>query len=135
MGYNNLIFAIGAGTSLIYLILILIFFTEPSKGTMLNQYRAIQKQKIEEDDAKKDLLDDEKNLCDYKELYDENETGDDTQKLNNLLFRESEGIGRNTTNKEMIIITSNLDDNMEEIKNKTFDEKNSKGLSVFLLIL
>ena len=92
LGYNNLIFAIGAGTSLIYLILILIFFTEPSKGTMLNQYRAIQKQKIEEDDAKKDLLDDEKNLCDYKELYDENETGDDTQKLNNLLFRESEEI-------------------------------------------
>ena len=133
LGYNNLIFAIGAGTSLIYLILILIFFTEPSKGTMLNQYRAIQKQKIEEDDAKKDLLDDEKNLCDYKELYDENETGDDTQKLNNLLFRESEGIGRNTTNKEMIIITSNLDDNMEEMKNKTFDEKNSKGLSDNLL--
>ena len=55
LGYNNLIFAIGAGTSLIYLILILIFFTEPSKGTMLNQYRTIQKQKIEEDDAKKDL--------------------------------------------------------------------------------
>ena len=33
----------------------------------------------------------------------------------------------------MIIITSNLDDNMEEIKNKTFDEKNSKGLSDNLL--
>ena len=47
--------------------------------------------------------------------------------------RESEEIGRNTTNKEMIIITSNLDDNMEEIKNKTFDEKNSKGLSDNLL--
>ena len=71
------IFAIGAFSSFIYLILIIIFFTEPTKASMLNQIRSASNQKIEEEE---DLIKEDKNIYDYKELYDENETKDDSKK-------------------------------------------------------
>ena len=100
------IFSIGAIASLIYFILIIIFFTEPNEATMLETYRSASINRTEEVIEKKDLITEEKNIYDYKELYDENETGDESNKLSNLLYRESSlGIKRNTTNKDLIIIS------------------------------
>ena len=128
------IFTLGAFASFIYLILIIILFTEPTEGSMLNQFRTASNNKIVEEEPNQDLLSEEKNIYDYKELYDENETGDDSKKINNLLFRESNmEAGRNTTNKELILITNNLEENNDEIKNKTFDEKVSNNLTDNLL--
>ena len=128
------IFTLGALASLIYLILIIIFFTEPTEASMLNQFRTPSNNKITVEEPNQDLSSEEKNIYDYKELYDENETGDDSKKINNLLFRESNiEEGRNTTNKELILVTNNLEDNNDEIKNKTFDEKVSNGLTDNLL--
>ena len=124
------IFGIGAVIYIIYLILIIIFFTEPNNATMLKQIDSPKMiEEKEETELNKNLIDDEeKNLCDYKELYEENETGDDTNKLSNLLFRESDPITkRNTTNKESITIFNNEEKNGEEI-NKTFDERNTKKI-------
>ena len=128
------IFTLGAFASFIYLILIIILFTEPTEGSMLNQFRTASNNKIVEEEPNQDLLSEEKNIYDYKELYDENETGDDSKKINNLLFREGNmEAGRNTTNKELILITNNLEENNDEIKNKTFDEKVSNNLTDNLL--
>ena len=128
------IFTLGAFASLIYLILIIILFTEPTEGSMLNQFRTASANKIVEEEPDQDLSTEEKNIYDYKELYDENETGDDSKKINNLLFRESNmEAGRNTTNKELILVTNNLEENNDEIKNKTFDEKVANNLTDNLL--
>ena len=127
------IFSIGAIASLIYFILIIIFFTEPNEATMLETYRSASINRTEEVIEKKDLITEEKNIYDYKELYDENETGDESNKLSNLLYRESSlGIKRNTTNKDLIIISNIEEDNKEDM-NKTFDEKNSRKLTENLL--
>ena len=124
------IFAIGAFSSFIYLILIIIFFTEPTKASMLNQIRSASNLKIEEED----LIKEDKNIYDYKELYDENETKDDSKKIYNYIFRDSNlQTGRNTTNKELILVSNNLEENNEDVKNKTFDEKISKGLTENLI--
>ena len=128
------IFTLGAFASLIYLILIIILFTEPTEGSMLNQFRTASANKIVEEEPDQDLSTEEKNIYDYKELYDENETGDDSKKIHNLLFRESNmEAGRNTTNKELILISNNLEENSDEIKNKTFDEKVANNLTDNLL--
>ena len=120
------IFGIGAITSIIYLILIILLFTEPNEATMLEQVHSTSNI-VEEVRLNKDNIEEEKNICDYKELYDENETGDDTNKLNNLIFRESSnGLKRNTSNKELIIVSDN--DNVEEM-NKTYEEKITKKLA------
>jgi len=127
------IFSIGAIASLIYFILIIIFFTVPNEATMLETYRSASINRTEEVIEKKDLITEEKNIYDYKELYDENETGDESNKLSNLLYRESSlGIKRNTTNKDLIIISNIEEDNKEDM-NKTFDEKNSRKLTENLL--
>ena len=127
------IFLIGGLTSLIYFILIIFFFTEPNEASMLDTYRSASI-RPEEIIDKKDIITEEKNIYDYKELYDENETGDESNKLSNLLiYRDSSlGIKRNTTNKDLIIISNNEEDNKEEM-NRTFDEKNSKRITNNLL--
>ena len=127
------IFLIGGLTSLIYFILIIFFFTEPNEASMLDTYRSASIRPEEVID-KKDIITEEKNIYDYKELYDENETGDESNKLSNLLiYRDSSlGIKRNTTNKDLIIISNNEEDNKEEM-NRTFDEKNSKSITNNLL--
>ena len=126
-----IIFGIGAIISFFYLILIIIFFTEPNKGTMLNQYREKPSQKEEIFDQ--DIYKEKKHIADYKELFDENETGDETNKLSNLLFRESSlGIKRKTSNNDLII-TSNIDLDIKEDFNKTFDEKIPKKMTENIL--
>ena len=128
------IFGIGAITSLIYLTLIILFFTEPNEATMLNQFRAPSINRTEDVRYTKDIMTEEKNIYDYKELYDENETGDDSNKLSNLILRESSlGIKRNTTNKELLILSNNEEYNKEEDINKTYEEKISKRLTENLL--
>ena len=131
------IFAIGAISSFIYLILIFIFFTEPTKASMLNQTRAElnpeSNEKIDEEDEE-DSINEGKNIYDYKELSDENETKDDSNKVFNYIFRGSgSSNGRNTTNKALIIVSQNLEENNDDIKNKTFDEKLSKGFTENLI--
>ena len=126
------IFAIGAIASFIYLILICIFFTEPTKASMLNQFKTESNQKIEEEESIKE----EKNIYDYKELYDENESKDDSSKVYNYIFRDSNpSMGRNTTNKKLVLIDKIIEESNEDEKNKTFDEKISKGLSENLIEL
>ena len=123
------IFGIGAITSIIYLLLIIILFTEPNEATMLEQVHSTSNNKIEEVRLNKDNIEEEKNICDYKELYDENETGDESNKLNNLIFRESSiGAKRNTSNKELIIVSDNVED-----MNKTYEEKITKKLAEDIL--
>ena len=95
------IFALGAIASLLYLILIFIFFTEPTKASMLNQIRTELNQKSNEKiEEEEDSINEGKDVYDYKESYDENETKDDSNKVFNYIFRGSgSSNGRNTTNK------------------------------------
>ena len=126
------IFAIGAFASFIYLILIFIFFTEPTAASMLRQFKAESTQKVEEEDPIKE----EKNIYDYKELYDENDSKDGSKKVYNYIFRDSNPpMGRNTTNKKLVVIDKIIEENNEDEKNKTFDEKFSRGLSEHLIEL
>ena len=98
------IFFIGAIIYVLYLILIVFVFTEPNQATMLEQSREKSIQKMEEE-FNNEIHIEEKNISDYKELYDENESGNDSNKLGNLLFRDSSfGIKRNTTNKGLDIV-------------------------------
>ena len=129
------IFALGAIASLLYLILIFIFFTEPTKASMLNQIRTELNQKSNEKiEEEEDSINEGKDVYDDKDLFDENETKDDSNKVFNYIFRGSgSSNGRNTTNKALILVSKNLDDNNEDIKNKTFDEKLSKGLTENLI--
>ena len=131
------IFAIGAFASFLYLILIFIFFTEPTKASMLNQIRTElnkeSNEKIEEVEERISI-NEEKDVYDYKEFYDENETKDDTKKIFNYIFRDNgSSNGRKTINKEIILVSKNLEENNNDIKNKTFDEKLSKGTTENLI--
>ena len=134
------VFLIGAISSLIYLIFVIILFTEPTKDTMLRQFRTYSSHKIitKEEDEQRESIAEEKNIFDYKELYDENETGDETRKLNKLILKTcyNEDSGKNTTDKELIISPNNDNDNEEDENDndeEIFDEKTSKRMTMNLL--
>ena len=123
------IFFIGAIIYVLYLILIVFVFTEPNQATMLEQSREKSIQKMEEE-FNNEIHIEEKNISDYKELYDENESGNDSNKLGNLLFRDSSfGIKRNTTNKGLDIVEEETNEDI----NKTFNEKISRRLTENIL--
>ena len=137
------VFLIGALTSLIYLILIIIIFTEPTEATMLRQFRNFSEHKIkfngeeEEEDEKRESITESKRICEFKELYDENETEDETRKLNKLLIKSyNENSGKNSTNKESITSPNNENNDYNENnddEDAIFDERNSKRLTMNLL--
>ena len=140
------VFLIGAITSLIYLILIIIIFTEPTEATMLRQYRTFSEHKVkfDEDEDKRESITEEKNICDYKELYDENETGDETRKLNKLIIKSYNENSRKTNtdndnnddndNDNENEDNDNNDENDNENYEEIFDERtSSKRMTMNLL--
>ena len=124
------IFGIGAIIYIIYLILIIIFFTEPNNATMLNQFSSSKNINIEEnEELNKDIInDEEKNLYDYKELFEEIDTGSGSNRLSDLLLVEEDEIAkREPTNKKSEPLINNQE--KEGGINKTFDERNSKKMN------
>ena len=110
------LFCIGFIIAFFYLFIILCFFTEPTKGSMLSQKRITISTK---DDTCRDTIGPEKDIYEYKDYDDDYNKQDNREKISKGLFRS---YNKDDNNNYKTNSDSSSSNNLNEIEYKTYTE-------------